>query len=193
MSDENKAPVGIAVFTDSLPTLSKQLPRGKNDVKQFLLDRFNRKMPSMIKNYETLGPVLLPAEGFLKYLLEARDLFVEGFDYGAVALCGMVADSICVVITEQRVSGEDETKRILDLGYQKRIKKLNKLGKFKGPRTAELLQEIGEIRRNYIHLRRPNPDRKEVVRIFQIMRLVAFVEFGLVPGDGGPRPNRTRP
>ncbi len=157
MNDENNAPVGIPVFIDSLPTMSKQLPRGKNDVKQYLLDRFNRKMPLMIKNYETLGPVLLPAEGFLKYLLEARDLFVEGFDYGAVALCGMVADSICVVITEQRVSGEDEKKRILDLGYQKRIKKLNKLGKFKGPRTAELLREIGEIR----------------------------PEFGLVPGNGG--------
>src|SRR6266487_5921344 len=130
MSDENKAPVGITVFIDSLPTLSKQLPRGKNDVKQFLLDRFNRKMPSMIKNYETLGPVLLPAEGFLKYLLEARDLFVEGFDYGAVALCGMVADSVCIQVAEQRVSGS-EKREILESGFQARVEKIAELKKFR--------------------------------------------------------------
>ena len=184
MSEDEQNPVGIVVFIDSLPNLIKHLPDGKETAREFLLRRFNSKMDSMIENYELLGPALLPADGFLKYLLEARDLFVEGFDYGAVALCGLVADSVCIQVAEQRVSGS-EKREILESGFQARVKKIAELKKFRGSRTPELLHEIGGIRREYVHLRRPTAEHKEVLRIFQILRLVVFAEFGLVPGEGG--------
>jgi len=183
-SEEERERVGIPVFVDTMANLIKILPNGKKTVEEFLLSRFNNKMDSMVENVELLGPALLPADSYLKYLLEARDLFVEGFDYGSVALCGMVADAVCVQIAEQRLSGKDK-KEVLDSGFQDRIDKIAGLKKFKSSRTPKLLHEIGEIRREYVHLRRPTPDRKEVLRIFQILRLVVFAEFGLVPGAGG--------
>jgi hypothetical protein len=117
-------------------------------------------------------------------LLEARDLFVEGFDYGAIALCGMVADSVSIQIAEQRLSGK-EKQEALDSGFHSRIEKISELKRFKGPRSAKLLHEIGETRREYVHLRRSTPDHKEVLRTFQVLRLVVDAEFGLVPGAGG--------
>ncbi len=184
MSKDNPSPVGIPVFVDTMANLIKHLPNGKDIVKGYLLQRFNAKMESMIENVELLGPALVQADDFLKYLLEARDLFVEGFDHGAVALCGMVADSVTTLIAEQRISGKTK-QEILDSNFQSRIDKLAGLKAFRGARTQEYLHEIGERRREYVHLRRPTPDRKEVLRIFALLRLVVFAEFGLVPGDGG--------
>ncbi len=86
VSEDGQKAVGIPVFIDTLANLIKLLPNGKKTVEQSLLQRFNSNMSSMIKNVEVLGPALLPADSYLRYLLEARDLFVEGFDYGAVAL-----------------------------------------------------------------------------------------------------------
>src|SRR5437660_4882473 len=136
-----------------MANLIKILPEGKKSIEEFLLQRFSTKMESMVENVELLGPALLPADEYLRYLLEARDLFVEGFDYGSVALCGMVADAVCAQIAEQRISGK-EKQEIVNSGFQDRIDRIAGLKKFKGSRTAELLHEIGAVRREYVHLRR---------------------------------------
>lgn len=183
MSEDGQDSVGVPAFVDFMANMIN-IPGGKKPVEDFLRRRFESKMSSMIEKIQALGPALVPMDGYLRYLLEARDLFVQGFDYGAVALCGMVADVVTIQIAEQRVSGKDK-QDLLDSNYKSRVEKLGDLNRFRSQRSKGALEEIGNIRREYVHLRRPQPVPKEVERAFQLLRLVIFAEFGLVPGEGG--------
>ena len=183
MNNEQE-PTKDAVFVDTIPNLIGMVPGGEKTAKEFLQSSFLGKLDSMVVRYKSLGQALPVEPSLLRYLLEARSLFVEQYDWGAIALCGMTAESVCADVVRERIL-VSEHKRILSLGYHSQIDEISKMGKFRGPRTAEMLHRIGEIRREYVHLRRPQSNEKEIQDAFQMLRVAVFAEFGLVPVNRG--------
>ncbi len=185
-SEGEESASGIIAFIDTVPNLIRILPRGRESARIFLQNEFTAKLDSMIDRYGSLGYLLFSAEAeFVTLVIEARRLFVQGFQRGAVALCGTAVEFICDHVIRNRVSTEQDRNNLLSLDFRRQVEKLKEARKFRSTRTGSVMHQIFDIRNDYVHPRGVTIDEKRVHRAIQMLNLLVVAEFGLVPGEGG--------
>jgi len=179
---EPKGGQELEAFTDTIPNLLK-LGR-EQEVEDILLSEFEGKLPMMLRRYRNLHYLLFKTgRRFLQFLLEARKLYIEGFDWATVALCGMTVEAICISIINERITDSTQRKKLLELDCRKQIENLKE--KLRIIKSGSLMHQILDVRNDYVHLKKEIPDPKEVLACLNKLHLVVIAEYGLVPWKNG--------
>jgi hypothetical protein len=183
MTEGNNKKEEILVFIDSLPDLVRI---GQIDVvKDFLRKRFEQTLSDRIARYGMLPSLLVRLEPFNSLVQEMRDLYVNEYHRGAIALCGMSVEALCITIAEERVTDEKLKQELIDPSREIR-KKIESLRKyFRIQKTASLLHRVLDIRKEYIHLHRTKILLQEVLECIKKTHLAIVFEYGLLPTEAG--------
>lgn len=172
----------VEAFIDTIPNLLKS--GMEQQVKEILSNQLKNKLPLTIKRYKDLHYLMFETRGiFLQFLMEARRLYVENFDWAAVALCGMTVEAICVSIINERVMEKDTRTDLMRLDCRKQIETIK--DKLRIRKSASIMHKILDLRNDYIHLKRKKPDPTEVLECLNRLHLVVIAEYGLVPWKNG--------
>jgi hypothetical protein len=83
------------VFLDLLPNQPKD-DKTRDNFRQMLLARFNERLPHAVDRVWELPPIILkePQGEYVALLLEARELYLAGYFYSCVAMCGIVGERL---------------------------------------------------------------------------------------------------
>ena len=82
------------VFIDFLPNQPKN-EQTLESSRQMLRQQFEQRLPSAVERIWDLPPIMVwPSETYHELLLEARHLFVDGYFYSCVAMCGIVGERL---------------------------------------------------------------------------------------------------
>jgi len=184
MTDNKTKNEEVIAFLDTLPNLVRT---GETKiVENFLRSKFEESLPSKIARYGNLPYLITQLGLFSEYLLEARNLYVEEYYRGAVALCGMTVEALCTAIAIDRVNDDESLKnRLIDPSEdcRKKIEYLKKY--FRIAKSASLLHRVLDIRRDYLHLHRTTVLAEEVLECINRLHLAVIAEYGLIPAGQG--------
>jgi hypothetical protein len=150
--------------------------QAKDEFREQLQIRFDKNLPDAVDRMFELPPLVLqtPDGEYLNLLLEARQLFVTGYFYSCVAMCGIVGERLVKDLLRAsllilRVAGpERPTDAAFDQLERVEISALLQfVGEAElledGPRTAA--KKLLEMRNQYAHARGKNPfeDAKKAI------------------------------
>jgi hypothetical protein len=156
----------------------------------------------MDRNWD-LPPIVLmkPSDEYLGLLLETRELFVNGYFYSCVAMCGIVGERLVkdlfrtsVLIrkngnTEQLTEAAlDQLERVETIGIIEFLKKADVL---EGG-AADAAKNLGKLRNDYAHSRGKKPEADAIKAIKMLHTLVegtvsAFKDFEIKDGKFVPK------
>jgi len=173
----------IEMFIDFLPNWIRLGQVTK--VQEILRKKFDVTLPSKIARYGELPTLHVQVKLFHSLIREARSLYVNEYDRGAIALCGMTVEALCIAIAEDRVKDE-QLKRELTNPRKKIREKIERLKKyFRISKSASWLHQVLDIRRDYLHLRKTRVLSSDVLECINRLHLAVLAEYGLFPaGDG---------
>jgi len=178
LGTETKGYHYVDVFIDGLPGLLKS--GREQEVREILSSEFEKKLPMMLQRYKNLHFLMFRTVGiFLQFLYEARKLYIEGFDWAAVALCGMGVEAICISIINERTEDITIRKKLLEMDCRRQIENLK--DKLRITKSGSLMHQILDVRNDYVHLDRKIPIHEEVLTCLNKLHLVIIAEYGLVP------------
>lgn len=184
MSEGNGKNEEIMVFLDSLPGLIRM---GQIDMaKDFLRKRFEQMLPDRITRYGMLPSLSVKLEPFNSLVQEMRSLYIDGCFRGAIALCGMSVEALCIAVAEERVTDKELRQKLTDPLNEKIRDKIKCLEKyFRIQETASLLHRVLDIRKEYIHLHKTQILPQEVLECINNTHLAIILEYGLIPTEAG--------
>jgi len=172
----------IEMFMDFLPNWVKHGQVAK--VEGILRKRFDESLPSKIARYGELPTLHVQVKLFHLLIREARSLYVDGYARGAIALCGMTVEALCIAIAEDRVKDEP-LKRQLTNPQGKCRRKINHLEKyFRISKSALWLHQVLDIRNDYLHLHKIRVPSEDVLEAINRLHLAVLAEYGLFSRDG---------
>lgn len=173
----------IEMFIDFLPNWVK-LGQTKT-VEDFLRKKFDDTLLSKTGRYGKLPNLHVRVKLFYSLIREARNLYVDEYDRGAIALCGMTVEALCIAIAEDRVEDEPLKNELTDpqKNCRKKIKRLKKY--FRISKSASWLHEVLDIRRDYLHLRKTQDLSRDVLECIKKLHLAILAEYGLFPVGNG--------
>jgi len=160
MADKGKQ---IAVFLDTIPNLLKHPVLGKKEKEEqakAIVDLVNKRAPSMVERYAGLPPIIVHHGEYCNLLAEARSLFIYGFFYSCVAMCGIVAERIIKDIFRKTVlvrkgkyitNVSSEEALTLERFPAKEICDFLIACKAIDNKIKKDLQKLGELRNKYVH------------------------------------------
>jgi hypothetical protein len=180
--DETKN-MDIVASIDFLPNLVR-LGQTKI-VEDFLRKKFENRLPGKIARYGEVPYLIVRLGPFDSLIREARDLYVDEYYEAAVALSGMTAESLCITIAEERVKDELLKKQLTDpsMDCRKKIEPLKKYLRI--AKSASLLHQVLDIRKEYLHLHKTRVLPEEVLKCINTLHLAVIAEYGLVPAEEG--------
>jgi hypothetical protein len=97
----------------------------------------------------------------------------------------MTAESLCITIAEERVKDELLKKQLTDpsMDCRKKIEPLKKYLRI--AKSASLLHQVLDIRKEYLHLHKTRVLPEEVLKCINTLHLAVIAEYGLVPAEEG--------
>jgi len=165
MSDQKEQ---MEVFLDFLSNQPKN-DQTRWGYRELLRHRFEERLSDSVERIWELPAVLLskPNAEYLTLLLEARQLYLDGYFYSCVAMCGIVGERLikdvfraCVLVQKNghpQVPAEtafDQFEHVEVSGIIKFLEKADLLS----PEAASAATKLGEVRNRYVHARGKEPD-----------------------------------
>ena len=85
----------MEIYIDLLSNQPKT-EQAKQQNSQMMRERFEARLPAAVDRIWQLPPIMLhnPEGEYVQLLLESRELFIAGFFYSCVAMCGIVGERI---------------------------------------------------------------------------------------------------
>jgi hypothetical protein len=172
----------------------------KRHVANSLQERLKTRLPEMVSRYATL-PILLVRRGeYYTLLIEARELYIQGYFYSCVAMCGITAERIIKdIFTEslcfkkhdksQPKGLNDKAKSDLDSFNSKKICDFLISSGILTAKLRKPLTELGKLRNKYAHAGGKDPDndsRSAIEYLHQIVEgTVSLLNYHKRHYDGG--------
>jgi hypothetical protein len=171
----------MGVFLDLLPNQPKN-DQSRENFRQMLEDKFREKIPDAVERIWDLPPIILkkPNENYLALLLEARELFLLGYFYSCVAMCGVVGERLVKDLFRSSILVEKngQVRRPDEVAFnQFEHIEVSGIVRFLG--NAELLSneaikaavKLGELRNRYAHARGQDPqkDALDAIRLLHAL------------------------
>lgn len=167
----------MPVFIDTIPNLLKLAgagKKGKEKVADLLRQEFESQIDDIISKYASLPWLMIHPGEYCDLLTEARTLFVSGYFYSCVAMCGITAErivkdifsrSLLVILNGQPMRPSDRAiedlesfgaKDICDFLIDAGVLNVELRSPFKG---------LGELRNKYTHAggKRPEKDARTAI------------------------------
>jgi len=170
----------------------------REEIRQYLRHRFEEKLPEAVERIWDLPNLVLkkPSEIYTELLIEAFDLYLDGYFYSCVAMCGIVGERIikdelraAVLIKKgNQVRSPDSTSfdqfEHLDVSSIARF--LNK-AELLSDRAFKAADSLGQLRNSYVHARGKDPKEDAISAIKMLHMLIEdtvsiFKDFGELKG-----------
>jgi len=193
MSEESQ---NIDVFLDLLSNWPKN-DQNRENFRELLRERFDASLPDAVERLWDLPPVVVRLFGdYLDLLIEARQLYIAGYFYSCVAMCGIVGERLLKdvfrvsIVVQKNGSPQipsdaafDQFERVEVSGIIRFLKKADLLS----DEAATAAEKLGQIRNKYAHARGKNPQRDAIKSIKLLHALVedtvsVFKEFDIKDG-----------
>ena len=164
MSDEM-----MEIYIDLLSNQPKT-EQAKQQNSQMMRERFEAKLPTAVERIWQLPPVMLhnPEGEYVQLLLESRELFIYGFFYSCVSMCGIVGERLIKDMFRAAVLIFKEGKRPFrptDKAFEQFervevsgiIRFLNEAGLLEDA-AKKAAEELVTLRNKYAHARGKEPE-----------------------------------
>lgn len=109
----------------------------------------NHLTPDTLERLAQLPPLLMEDGPYCKLMREARDVFVDGYFYACVAMCGISFERF------QRDEAEPHGAKQKD--KMSRVRSILKKNKILSPKTFPLCKNMADLRNDYAHGQGLNP------------------------------------
>lgn len=131
----------IQSYIDSMSGMMKQFD--EESVQSSLQARYHQNMQELMSRYSQMPDLLLWNQGvnFIELLLEARTDYVQAYYWSAVAVCGMVVESLCKDIAKFRTDQAEFAKGVGEKYIHEAINCLRDNGFFWLKPTSKLMHE----------------------------------------------------
>ncbi|GFP19415.1 hypothetical protein HKBW3S03_00920 [Candidatus Hakubella thermalkaliphila] len=145
---------------DSIPDLLKMGKEGEKDVKKIFRKKLEQQLPQMIERYKLLPAIIVEMGKYWELLSEARALFVEGYFYSCVAMCGATAERIAKELLRNTIllrsrdewtSPSDEQAFVLDRIEMNDVRELLVKSGVIDQKLRMPFQKLAELRNRYTH------------------------------------------
>jgi hypothetical protein len=172
----------IDVLLDLMPNAPKN-EQTKKDFGNILRQTFEQHLPEAVERIWELPPIMLqgPSKGYAALLIEARNLFIAGYFYSCVAMCGIVGErlikdtfraSILTYKAGTAIIPPEEAfeqfERVDVSGISRFLKKAGVLTE-EGEKAAH---KLSELRNGYAHARGKEPATDAVTAIKHLHELI---------------------
>ena len=195
MSD--KGPLTREVFIDFRPNQPKN-ERSRETQRQALREQFERRLEASVDRLWDLPPVMLqqPANEYLRLLCEARELFIAGYFYACVAMCGIVGERLVkdTIRASVLVRRDGLAVRPTQVAFDQ-LERVESSSLCRFLKEAQLLNDdavkatnkLGQLRNSYAHARGKNArgDAAEAIRLLHTLvedTVSVFRDFGIKDG-----------
>lgn len=168
----------ISVFLDMLPNFPKG-EKSRADLRDILRTEFENRVSDSVERVWDLPAVILQHKGeYLELLVEARQLYVAGYFYSCVAMCGIVGERLAKdalravvavekdgTLTRPTPKAFDQLERVDASGIVRFLKEAGILS----DEAAKASADLGELRNKYAHARgkAAKQDAVEAIRLVQ--------------------------
>jgi len=190
------------VYIDFLSNQPKN-DQSREEIATLLRGRFEQKLSGTIERYWELPGIMVlnPDDQYRELLLEARELFLAGFFYSCVAMCGIVAERLvkdlfrASLIIQRNGKTEIPTKEAFDqlenVETRGIIQFLGKTGLLT-EEVAHSAKDLGELRNRYAHARGKIPQTDAIEAIKKLHTIVegtvyVFKDFEIKDGRLMPK------
>ena len=186
----------IDVFLDLLPNQPKN-DKSREYFRQLIRERLEKSLPDAVERVWDLPPLILKAFGdYLALLNETRQLYILGYFYSCVAMCGIVGErlvkdllraSVCVQkngsVQIPPETAFDQFERVEVSGIARFLKEADLLT----DKASKAAEKLGQIRNQYAHARGKKPQQDALKSIKLLHTLVentvsVFTEFDIIDG-----------
>ena len=170
----------MEVFVDFLPNQPKDV-RTRQDFGGFLRRGFEKKLPKSVERMWDLPAMMVKLRGeYLPLLLEARQLYVEGYFYSCVAMCGVVGERLTkdALRASVLVQKGHSSKRPSDRAFEQ-FERVEVNGIVRFLKEAEVLtaegakaaKDLCELRNQYAHARGKAP-QTDAIRAIKLLHVL---------------------
>jgi len=173
----------MQVYLDLLSNQPKT-EQAKEQKAQMMREHFEARLPAAVERVWQLPPIILhnPEGEYVQLLLESRELFLAGFFYSCVAMCGIVGERLikdmfrgAVLIFKEgqplfrpKPEAFDQLERVEVSGIIKFLKEAGLLDD--GAKKAA--EELVTLRNKYAHARGKEPETDAIEAIKWLHGLV---------------------
>lgn len=173
----------MQVYIDLLSNQPKT-KQAKEQNRQMLRQRFEERLPAAVERIWQMPPIILhnPEGEYVQLLLESRELFIYGFFYSCVSMCGIVGERLikdmfrdAVLIFKEgqppfrpKPEAFNQLERVEVNGI---IRFLNEAGLLDNA-ARKAAEELGTLRNKYAHARGEKPEEDAVEAIKWLYKLV---------------------
>lgn len=192
----------IQCYIDFSPNLPK-CEQTREEFRQLLQNRFDRKLPDAIERMWKVPALMLhgPDDEYIDLLLQARELFIMGYFYSCVAMCGIVGERLVKDLLRASifVSVGGDVKRPTDGAFDQFervdvstiVRFLNKTSLLSDD-AKKAAEGLGELRNQYAHARGRNPQDDALESIQKLHTLIdgtvsVLKDFEIVDGKLVPK------
>jgi len=170
----------VIAFLDFVPNHVKMglTTTAENALKMF----FDRDLSNRVSRWGKLPSESIQIRRFEPLFRQARSLYIDGYYEAAVALCGMTVEALCISIAEDRVIDTILKGKLVDPNNTDIRGKIEDLKNYlRVVKSAPLLHQILDIRKDYLHLHETQVIPEKVLECINKLHLVVLAEYGLVP------------
>ncbi len=167
----------MQVFLDLLPNQPKN-ERSRENFREMLREKLEGRLADSVERIWDLPAVVLKLQGaYLDLLLESRELYVAGYFYSCVAMCGIVGERlvkdvlrVSVLIQKAGTSESpsekafDQFERVEVNGIVNFLKEAAILDK----EAAKAARDLSELRNAYAHARGKDP-KSDALKAIQLL------------------------
>ena len=188
----------IKVYVDATPNLPKN-DQTTADVANMLRQTFEQGLPEAVERKWQLPFLLLqrPDDNYLALLIESRELFVAGYFYSCVALCGIVGERLTKDLLRASVHVQGADGKVLRPASEAfdQLERVDASALVRFLKAAGLIDDackkaaldLGELRNKYAHARVKGQPQDAAAAIGLLQTLVeatvsVFRDFELKPG-----------
>lgn len=204
---EPPQPQTMDVYLDLLPNQPKN-DQDRESFRQMLRQRFEERLPKAVERIWDLPPIILkePTGDYVALLLEARELFVAGYFYSCVAMCGIVGERLVKDVLRASVLVEKygRAQRPKDAAFNQ-LERVEVSGIARFLKEADLLSDeaakaadkLGQIRNRYAHAHGKDSQKDAIDAIKLLHTLVegtvsVFKDFEIKHGAFVPKASASK-
>ena len=155
----------------------------REEIRQDLCRRFEKKLPETVERIWKLPNIALkyPVRIYIELLLEGRDLFLDGYFYSCVAMCGIAGERI--IKDELRASvlikKGDQTQSSDSIAFDQfervdisSIARFLSKAEILSDEAAKAVNDLIQLRNSYAHARGEKPEEDAIKAIEWLHTLV---------------------
>jgi hypothetical protein len=187
----------MTVYLDVLANTPKT-DAARFNFKHVLRLKFDERVEDSVERIWELPPIILREPGpYVELLLESRELFIAGYFYSCVAMCGIVAERLLkdLLRTSILIRRDDHIPTLPSEEAFDQLERVEMSGIVNFLNKAGLLQDkekkaangLGELRNQYAHARGKNPhaDATKAIKLLYVLvegTVSVFKDFEIKDG-----------